>query len=401
MLSSSPIPSSKSYLFGSNSSINYKLRKNNQNSSLSQTEFHRVYNSISNIYDNDQINSAFEQLASVPDRIKLMDDLIKRRKAIKEAAMLEKINKIEPLINKLKKNYLTRIKILKKEKKENELKNLTENVGKNEKSPTIGQHYKRLSVLGGVLIKESNENLMASKRRSHIENKIELLPKVSQDTELEEREKIQKKTLLSIITKFNEFAKKNGKTDEKDVDEISSPRVSFGKKTYVNSKVFKNNFHLIPIELPDSKNEKKKYETSNSVFQRRIEYKPPIDKRKVNEVLEKDLINFSKNHRDSDILSFNNNEIHKDLAIIETKAKMRLKDFYLQERVKNLHRQYYFRDTYDQNRLSCFKCFQKSPDKTNKKQEKIFNKTSKILKRINEQKLRKERSEFSVKKYEG
>lgn len=393
MLSSSPVSNNKYYLFGPN-------KNSHNNSSVSQNEFYRVYNSISNIYNHDQINNAFEQLVSVPDRIKLMDHLIKRRTEIKEASMLEKINKIEPLINKLKKNYLDRTKILTKDKNENDLKNLIENGEKTERSPTLGQHYKRLSLIGGVLIKENQENPNGIKRRSQIIHNTDLLPKVSEeDKEFEEREKKQRKAMLSVINRFNEYSDKNVKKDEKKLSGILSPRVSFHKKSYVNSKVFKSNFHLIPIELPDWKADKKKYETSINVKSRRIEYKPPIDRRKVNEVLEQDLINFSKNHRESDILSMNYNEIHKDLAMIETKAKMRLKDFYLQERVKDVQKQYYFRDTYEnRNRQFHFKCPQKSPDKN--KQEKIFNKTSKIMKRANERKLKVEKTDYSVTKNE-
>lgn len=72
---------------------------------------HSVFNSISDLYNSAEINSAIKRLPSVPSRMNLIDKLLKRREEIKTANEFSQITKLGPVFNRLKQKFLQKLRM--------------------------------------------------------------------------------------------------------------------------------------------------------------------------------------------------------------------------------------------------------------------------------------------------
>ena len=81
-----------------------------------QPTIHKVFNSISDLYNTLEVNHAIKKLPSVPSRLILIDKLLKRREEIQQANELSQITKLEPVFTRLKQKFLQKLRMSKMNK---------------------------------------------------------------------------------------------------------------------------------------------------------------------------------------------------------------------------------------------------------------------------------------------
>ena len=86
----------------SNKDNNGLLKKKTKLSSKAKS----AYNTISDIHNGSQVNKALSLLDSVEDRINLIDKVVERRNEKKELQESININKLQPLLDKLKDKFM-------------------------------------------------------------------------------------------------------------------------------------------------------------------------------------------------------------------------------------------------------------------------------------------------------
>lgn len=364
------IPNASNYFFPKN----LKISNNNKKPHISK-KVNEIYNSISNIYSSSEINRGLEELPTFKERIMLVDTIIQRREEIKRAEEIEKINKLTPLINKLKNKYIS--SSFRNKKKEDS--SSTSSGSQSVLLETASNHYRRFSLKGKTLlqidpIKERAKNRMQTNILPKIEEKnekianfssneqqeittfcfpenketkknsentfsipsIQILEATENNITLNEKSKeniikSQKRraSLLTVITKFNqtEADKKTSKNQKSQIKDL--------KNTDPN--IYEKNFHLIPIDSPrPSDSNFKKYEVTNQSSVMKSKKKFIFDQRKIEESLEKKLLKFmTKNKEEIPINFLNLTEPYasKNLLTIESKVKEKMKILSKQEKI--------------------------------------------------------------------
>ena len=357
---------------------------------LKNKKIRKIYNSITNIYDSQEINQGLESLGTVREKVNLVDFVISRREEIKKAEEIEKLNKLTPLINKMKRNYLAKSLL---RKRSEDLEKLSDNSASIRNMGSGIAHYRRFSLKGNILMPEEKKSVRIQpslpKIEENIPRKDSSIDQIkSQNSDQQKHsfgsipsisvikpvEKIQspassqkrRASMLTVITMFNQT-----ETDKKLKVPNSMPRdqkqrnsfIKNQQKKEVNSKIYNTDFHLIPLESPNiNESHMKKYELPSSILKKST-YKPPLDNKKIDGVLEKELLKFMTKNKETINLNFLNLEKlkrHKNIATIESKVKGKLKDLLIQEKINNAQKKYYFRDTFlHRLRESCTKCLKK------------------------------------------
>jgi len=355
----------------------------------------QIYNSISNIYDSQEINRGLESLETVKEKISLVDFVISRRQEIKKAEEIERFNKITPLINKMKKNFLM--------KKSEDSEKSSESIASFTHLGNGISHYRRFSLRGKNLIpqEETKPRIVLHTKLPKIEENSQKIkdndilkeqnnqnrsstPMINvikvQDNDSPNLVQRRRASLLTVVTKFNQMEneklKRNGSVSNKHNQRNS---LMINQEIDVNARIYHNDFHLIPIESPRPSDNSKKYEISTSLLKKST-YKTPLDTKKIDEVLEKELLKFMTENKETININFLNLEkLHKyqNIAMIESKVKGKFKDFLKQDKINNLQKKYYFRDTFlHKCRDSCKKCLKK-----HEKPVEIHQKTSNTFKK--------------------
>ena len=393
---------SEPYYFSRKPSI-YSL-----NSTKNAKEIEKIYNSISNVYDSNEINQGLVQLKSVKDKISLVDILITRREEIKKAETKEKLNKLTPLLDKMKKHYLSRTFL---RKKTEELDKLSEDGTQGSGSSImVGSgisHYRRISLVGKNLIPEENsprkskrfstilpkieenieplkisENKNPLKNPNDSKNVLSKFEAITNSNESTPNTKRKRASMLTVVTKFNQI--ETEKQQRKNQLNRKNSIIMSDQKD-INSKMYNTDFHLIPLQSATHEIKHKKYDISSPSL-KKIIGKPHLDPRKITAVLEKELLNFMKSNKETisfDFLNLQKNDKHTNLMIIESKVKEKLKNILNKEKLNTVHSKYLFRNSFQNKELtSCNKCVKKN-EKNTDSQKKSSNfikyKTKKII----------------------
>lgn len=380
----------------------------------------QAYKTISNIYDSKEINQGLESLNTVQQKVRLVDVLIKRREELKKSEDREKLNKLTPLINKMKQKYLAKTTL---KKKSYEIDNSEESSGcisKASLSNTPSQ-YRIFSLAGKNLILEEQSPRANSKFRLNLpkieegmeKTKDKIVSERKFDEENFRKSTIRESSLISIpsiniiqneeneknfsfvkmherrktsfftvVTQFNKNEKDKGIKQnflEKKRNSMFDNREKvFNTNTY-------NDFHLIPLESPSilKGNNYKKFKINKLLLKKH--QKQHLDTQNIENKLEKEILKFMTENIEDISLNFLNlkNPNHpKNLTIIETKVKGKLNEFLKQDKINSMQKKYYFRDTFlHKIRDSCKKCFKKyeKQPEINPKSFKLFKKNAKKL----------------------
>ena len=212
------------------------------------------------------------------EKVNLVDFVISRREEIKKAEEIEKLNKLTPLINKMKRNYLAKSLL---RKRSEDLEKLSDNSASIRNMGSGIAHYRRFSLKGNILMPEEKKSVRIQpslpKIEENIPRKDSSIDQIkSQNSDQQKHsfgsipsisvikpvEKIQspassqkrRASMLTVITMFNQT-----ETDKKLKVPNSMPRdqkqrnsfIKNQQKKEVNSKIYNTDFHLIPLESPN------------------------------------------------------------------------------------------------------------------------------------------------------
>ena len=136
---------------------------------LKNKKIRKIYNSITNIYDSQEINQGLESLGTVREKVNLVDFVISRREEIKKAEEIEKLNKLTPLINKMKRNYLAKSLL---RKRSEDLEKLSDNSASIRNMGSGIAHYRRFSLKGNILMPEEKKSVRIQPSLPKIEENI-------------------------------------------------------------------------------------------------------------------------------------------------------------------------------------------------------------------------------------
>lgn len=243
---------------------------------------HSLFNSISDLFNTQEINGAIKRLHSIPNRLHLIDKILKRREEIKVSDEMSQITKLAPVFNRLKQKFLQKLRM-------SRMKTQTS------QSPL----------------------LMTS-----------LYQKPALEPEMPHLERSKRTTVVKMIASFNDHGQRKSNIpigSYENLDFLMKRRsnassVTFGLLSPPLSPEIKRNFNTECImEIIPKK--KAKFCKFSSVINANHKY---------TKTLEKDLIQFAKsNEESSNILETENS--CKTMKLIDSKIKQKLANFLKQK----------------------------------------------------------------------
>ncbi len=237
----------------------------------------KIFNSISDLNDTQEVNKAIKTLPSVSSRLQLIDKLLKRKAEIQKANELSQITKLAPVFTRLKQKFLQKLRMSR--------------MAKNKSSIITGPLFQK------PLAEDKGQQEEFVKNRS---------------------ENAKKGTVVRMIASFNDHGIRKGNIIT--VDSLSS---------LVKNEPFENNQgnntmkNVNSLNLP--KENPKKNKSLLCKFSRVLSENSQYEK-----VLEKELVNFARNdEKTANILEINSP--CKSLEHFDRKIKQKLANFLKQK----------------------------------------------------------------------